>query len=70
MDSPTLILTGLPELSDESAGQIHEFLNSFVNTFEERYYTQLHRYYQLTARPTPSEPPEDDLFEGFDEIPF
>mgnify|MGYP006928209582 CR=1 FL=1 len=70
MDSPTLILTDFPELCDEGAGQIHEFLNSFVNAFEERYYTQLREYYQLTARPTPPGPPEDDLFEGFDEIPF
>ncbi len=74
MDSPTLILTRLPELSDESAGQIHDFLNSFVNAFEDRYYTQLQRYYQLQSiMPEPSEPPEPpeaDLFHGFDEIPF
>ncbi len=74
MDSPTLILTGLPELSDESAGQLNDFLNSFISAFEDRYYTQLQRYYQLQSTiPKPSEPPEPpeaDLFHGFDEIPF
>lgn len=70
MDSPTLILTELPELSDESAGQLLDYLNSFVNAFEERYYTQLQRYYQLQATMEPTEPPEPDLFEGFDKIPF
>jgi len=70
MDSPTLILTELPELSDESAGQLIEFLYVFVNAFERRYNTQLRRYYQSLAVPEPPEPPDDDLFEGFDEIPF
>jgi hypothetical protein len=73
MDSPTLILTELPELTDESAGHIHSFLNAFETAFEEKYYTQLRRYYQLHAMPEPPEPwepSEDDLFEGFDEIPF
>ena len=70
MDTPTLILTDLPELSDESAGQLHDFLNVFVTVFEERYYTQLHRYYNLQTIPEPREPPDDDLFEGFDKIPF
>jgi hypothetical protein len=71
MDSPTLILTRLPELSDDSAGQIHDFINSFVNAFEDRYYAQLQRYYQLQSIiPEPPETPEADLFDGFDEIPF
>ena len=73
MDTAPLILTDLPKLTDESAGQILDFLNTFVTAFEDRYYTQLRRYYQVHAIPEPPEPrksPEDDLFEGFDEIPF
>jgi len=69
MDTAPLILTGLPELTDESAAQIHDFLNVFVTVFEERYYTQLNRYYNLQTIPETQEP-DDDLFEGFDEIPF
>lgn len=71
MDSPTLILTELPELSDESAGQLLDILYALVNAFEGRYNTQLRRYYQSLAVPEPPEPPDDDLCEGFDdEIPF
>jgi hypothetical protein len=70
MDTPTLIVTNLPELSDENAGQLHDFLNAFATAFEERYYCQLCRYYQAHAMPEPPIPLEDDLFEGFDEIPF
>ncbi len=70
MDSPTLILTDLPELSDESAGQLIEFLYAFVNAYENRYRDQLSRYYQSLEVPEPPEPPEDDLFVGFDDIPF
>ncbi len=70
MDSPTLILTDLPELSDESAGQITEFLYAFIGAFEARYYTQLQQYYKTKEIQEPPEPPEDDLFEGFDKIPF
>ncbi len=69
MDSPTLILTGLPELSDESAGQLTEFLYAFIGAFEVRYYSQLRRYYQIHAIPEPPNPPEDDSFENNDEIP-
>lgn len=73
MDTAPLILTDLPELTDESAGQLLDWLNAFVTAFEERYYTQLHQYYQLQAVAEPPEPrntSEDDLFEGFDEMPF
>ncbi len=70
MDSPSLIPTELPELSDESVGQLLDFLYSFVSEFESRYHDQLGRYYQSLAVPEPPEPPEDDLFVGFDEIPF
>ena len=70
MDTPTLIVTDLPELSDESAGQLYDFLNAFVTAYEERYNTQLRRYYELQAIPEPQEPPDDVWFEGFDEIPF
>ncbi len=70
MDSPSMILTDLPELSDESAGQLLEFLYTFVNEFENRYRDQLSRYYQSLEVLEPPESPEDDLFAGFDEIPF
>ena len=69
MDSPTLILTELPELSDESAGQLLDFLNSFVSAFEQRYYTELQRYYQLQATPMISDLQEVIAFEDSDE-PF
>lgn len=69
MDSAPLILTDLPELTDESAGQLLDFLNSFVDAFENRYYTQLRRYYQSMAESEP-EPPQEDLFTDFDEISF
>jgi hypothetical protein len=76
MDTAPLILTDLPELTDESAGQLLDWLNALVMAFENRYDTQLRRYYQVHAvvEPPepgePREPREDDLFEGFDEIPF
>ena len=70
MDSPTLILTDLPELSDESIGQLNELLYAFMNAFEERYYTQLLRYYQTHEIRESPEPPDDDLFDDFDDIPF
>ncbi len=70
MDSPTLILTDLPELSDESAGQLLVFHYAFINELENRYRNQFRRYYQSLAALETPEPPEDDLFEGFDEIPF
>ena len=66
MDSPTLILTELPELSDESAVQCIEFLYALVNALENQYRTQLRQYYQ--SMPI-QEPPEPDLFDGFDELP-
>ncbi len=70
MDSPSLILTDLPELSDESAGHLIEFLYAFVNEYENQYRNQLSRYYLSLEVPDPPEPPEDDLFAGFDDIPF
>lgn len=73
MDTPTLIVTELPELSDESAGQILEFMYAFESAFASRYYTQLRRYYQLNGKPKPSEsgePTDDQYFFKFDEIPF
>ncbi len=69
MDSPPLILTDLPELSDESVGQLNELLYAFMNAFEGRYYSQLQRYYHTQEIQEPPEPPNDDLF-GFDDIPF
>ena len=68
MESAPLILTDLPELTDESAAQLLDFLYTFVNEFENHYYPQLHRYYQSQEAEQP-EPPQEDLFANFDEIP-
>ncbi len=65
MNPQSLILADPPELSDEAASEMLDFLYGFITAFENHYATQLRRYHQ------PIEPPEPDLFEGFDdEIPF
>ncbi len=68
MDTPTLIVAELPELSDESAGQILDFIQAFSSAFEKRYYTQLRQYYLSHAVPT--EIYDDDFVPDFDELPF
>jgi len=61
MNTPSLMLADPPELSDESATEMLDFLYQFVTAFENQYATQLRRYYQST------EPPQPDLFEDFDD---
>jgi hypothetical protein len=55
------MLADPPELSDETASEMLDFLYQLVNAFENQYANHLRRYYQST------EPPEPDLFEDFDD---
>lgn len=41
-----------PELSDESAAQVLDFLYELVTGFENAYFDQLHRYYDATRKPS------------------
>lgn len=61
MNTHSLMFADPPELSDENAAQILEFLYELATAFENQYTVQLRRYYQ------PPEPPEPDLFEDFDD---
>ena len=61
MNLQSLILVNSPELSDEVASEMLDFLYELINAFENQYSNQLRRYHQ------PSEPPEPDLFEDFDD---
>ena len=64
MDTPSLMLVEPPELADETASEILDFLYQLVNAFENQYRVQLQRHHQSTALPQP------DLFEDFnDELP-
>ena len=54
-----------PELSDEAAAQVLDFLYELVTGFENAYFGQLHRYYHATeqrqaersTRPPLTDPP-------------
>ncbi len=61
MNLQSLILVNSPELSDEVASEMLDFLYELINAFENQYSNQLRRYHQ------PSEPPEPDLFDDFDD---
>ena len=61
MDTPSLMLVEPPELTDETASEILDFLYQLVNAFENQYRSQLRRHYQ------PTELPQPDLFEDFDD---
>lgn len=45
MDKPVLILE-MPELDDETAIILQQFLQDFTNAFEAHYLSQIKRYYQ------------------------
>ena len=61
----SLLFIDPPQLSDETVGEIFDFLHELLIAFENHYANQLRRYQQ------PSEPPEPEVFEDFDdEIPF
>lgn len=61
MNPQSLLLADPPELSDQAASEMLDFLYELINAFENYYADQLRRYHQ------PTEPPEPDLFEGFDD---
>ena len=59
MDEPYPPLLALPEdLSDEAAAKLLEFLYELARAFENRYASQLHRYYA---------PPHDDQLDLWDD---
>ena len=43
---PPLQLSFPPNLSDEAAYEIHEFLDTLTLAFEERYFRQIRRHYR------------------------
>ena len=55
--SPSIWLAK-PELSDEAAAQVLDFLYELVISFENAYFGQLHRYYYYDDN---SETPTQDL---------
>lgn len=61
MNLQSLMLANPPELSDEVASEMLDFLYEFINAFENQYSSQLRRYYQS------SEPSVPDLFDDFDD---
>ena len=61
MNTPSLMLVEPPELADETASEMLDFLYQLVNAFENQYGNQLRRHYQSTGLPQP------DLFEPFDD---
>lgn len=61
MNPLPLILQRPPELSDEAANQLLDFLYELITAFENHYASQLRRYHQ------PARPPHQDLFEDFDD---
>ena len=62
---PPLNLAFTPELSDEAAYEIAEFLEALSLAFDERYFAQIQRHYRAIS-PKRSElvdqPWEEDLF--------
>lgn len=52
-----------PELSDEAAAQLLDFLYELVTGFENAYFDQLHRYYatsESSAEKLPPDEPQND----------
>ena len=62
---PPLNLSFSPDLTDEAAFEIAEFLEALSLAFDERYFSQIQRHYRA-INPKPSElvdlPGEDDSF--------
>ena len=61
MNKPSLMLIESPELDDETASEMLDFLYQLVNAFENQYRNQLQRHHQSTQLLQP------DLFEEFDD---
>jgi hypothetical protein len=65
MNRHSLLLLDPPDLSDQSASEMLDFLYELTTAFENHYFAQLRRYYQEDDRSQP------DLFEDFnDELPI
>ena len=64
MNLQSLLFVDPPDLSDETASEMLDFLYELTTAFENHYAAQLRRYYQEGDRSQP------DLFEDFsDELP-
>jgi hypothetical protein len=64
MNLQSLLFVDPPDLSDETASEILDFLYELTTAFENHYAAQLRRYYQEGDRS------QQDLFEDFsDELP-
>ena len=61
MNKPSLMLIESPELDDETASEMLDFLYQLINAFENQYRDQLQRHHQSTELAQP------DLFEEFDD---
>ena len=61
MNTPSLMLVESPELDDETASEMLDFLYQLVNAFENQYGNQLRRHQQSAELPQP------DLFDEFDD---
>ncbi len=61
MNSRSPFFAELPELSDEMASAILDFLYALITAFENHYANQLRRYHQ------PGDTSQPDLFEDFDD---
>ena len=57
-----------PELSDEAAAQLLDFLYELVTGFENAYFDQLHRYYATAESSAENLPP--DQSQNDDNEPF
>ena len=64
MNLQALLFVDPPDLADETASEMLDFLYELTTAFENHYAAQLRRYYQEGDRSQP------DLFEDFnDELP-
>ena len=52
-----------PELSDEAAAQVLDFLYELVTSFENAYFGQLHRYYHDTDEPSDQDLPRQQILD-------
>lgn len=50
-----------PQLSDETAAQLLDFLHDLTTAFENAYYDQLHRYYASFDHSEHQQPPTEPL---------
>jgi hypothetical protein len=61
MEKPVLVIDA-PELSDEGAVSVNNFLQEFILAFESHYYCQLYRHHKRFR----NDPPVIELAEGED----